>query len=407
MLIRVFYAFVLGLLLPWHSLAQDIPQDKPNPVTVELARLIARDLFELNSIPYLEPLVISANASSNAGFFHSAFVPTKDTFYIRFGIATMTGFVGDDRQTYKPQIATDTDPSLEVSDGVPFLYDRLKGIFAVGIETGEFFVPNEASTIFGPTDKTPITIPKEFLLEEIRKDPVYQLLPEDWQNSVDDALSSLPDEQELPGGIDIKQIFAAVPQLEIGTLYGSELLLRYIPPVRFSEEVGDISFWGVALKHSLSQYFGPDPIFDLAIQGAYQHTSIENTIGVTEAKLEADADIFNFNIHASKRYDVFDFYTGLSLERIDVRSTYTYTLPRETQISLNLLRKVSENPDIYEVQLPDYPGDDQPQVSEVSLDNNNVKWVVGAMATLGPVSLFVDYSISQFNILAGGFVVGF
>ncbi len=400
----------LCLILMLLSLAGVSAQIEENPqdeFAVQLARLLSKDLFELNSVPFLEPLVITANAATNAGFFRNATIPRDDTLYFRFSLVGMSGLVGDDRQFFAPNLPTEPG----TPEGTPFLialtYDELKGVFKRGKEEGWIDIPDMAATIFGPKEDTPINIPKDSLLVAVQRTLAYSLLPADQKEQVDDAINSLPVSQNLPGGADLSQIFAAVPQLEIGALYGSELLLRYIPPIEFSETVGKLSFFGLALRHSVSQYFGDAPYFDLAIQGAYQSTSIENTIGVTEAELTADADIFNLNMHASKRFDIFDVYTGLSFERIKVDASYVYTLPFSIQIDLGLLKEDPEGSANYVTDPPEFPGDTMPQTSSVTLENNNVKWVVGTAANFDPITVFIDYSISQFNILSGGIMVSF
>ncbi len=398
------FALLSGALITPKAVAQD-EQPVANETSVALTRLLARDIFELNSIPFLEPLVIAANASTNAGFFRNAWIPKEDTLYFRFSVVGMGGLVGDNRQYYNPNLPTDTTGVASSGEAIDAIYAQLLLIFQRGIETDNINLPDQAATIFGPTERAVFDIPTEYLLEEIRKNAIYVILPQAAKDNIDAAIESLPEQQTLPGGADMSVIAAAVPQLEIGALWGTELLLRYIPPVRFDDNVGDITFFGAAVRHSISQYFGDAPPFDLAIQGAYQTTSIENTIGVTEAKLQADADIFNVNIHASKTWDGFTAYSGLSFERIEVNTDYTYALPFETQIALNLLKETG--PGQYEVVLPDYPGDTAPQTSSVTLEDNNLKFIAGMMYTFDPVSIFVDYSFSEFNIISGGLMVSF
>ena len=59
--------------------------------SVIITRVLTKDLFELNNVPYMEPLVTSINATSNSRFFNQAFVPKKVSKpYFRFGVHGMT-----------------------------------------------------------------------------------------------------------------------------------------------------------------------------------------------------------------------------------------------------------------------------------------------------------------------------
>ncbi len=373
-------------------------QEPADPLTVEIVRMFSKDLFDQNSVPYLQPLVVTANAATNARFFSTAKIP-QDSLYIRFGVHVMAGFVSDDHAYYTPTIPSEPgwDPNRTPIGNAA--YEQIKTIFAKGIAEGEIDIPEQAATIFGPTEETSLEIPREYLVEEIRKTALYGLLDSTSKMNLENALLGLPDEQRLPKGADISSVVAAVPQLEIGSFMGTELLLRYIPSVEFDEVVGEFSFFGIGLKHSISQYFPTLPV-DVAIQGAYQNTTLENTVGVTSAKLLADADIYNANIHASYEFEPFTVYAGYSHEQISINTSYTYTIPWEIQIQLGLLKDFGNGE--YGVEDPLYPGDQEPQVSEVVLENTNRKFVVGLTGEFDGLVATLAYSVSQFNILSGG-----
>jgi hypothetical protein len=240
--------------------------------------------------------------------------------------------------------------------------------------------------------------------------PVYPFLPEHMRDSVKNVLLSMPGYFTFPQGANMSTIFAFIPQFEIGSLFGTELLLRAIPPIYMGEEIGDFAFWGIGLKHSLSQYF-PERYFDLAVQAVYQGTYLKNKVGITQSTMTANTTIFNLNIHASKHFEgILDIFTGLSYEMIDIGAEFEYVLPIETQAMVGLLR-IERFPDgseiIHKPEPPDYPGDTKPQKSAISIGDNNLKWIIGLSREIGPVSIFVDYSISQFNIFSGGLEVRF
>jgi hypothetical protein len=248
-----------------------------------------------------------------------------------------------------------------------------------------------------------VTLPSsDQMVNLLQNRPEYGLLDTATQAILDSLVGSLalPSSLTLPPGVNMSAIVAAVPQLEIGSWRGTEALIRFVPPVEFDPNVGEFSFWGFGLKHSLSQYF-PERWFDLAIQGVYQGTNLKNTVGFTESKLDASATIWSGNVHASKEWwDVFAVYTGLNYEYIDVTSTYTYVLPQEVQIALGLLP--TPPPGQPAVPTPEQPGDQNAQVSVVTVDNTNVKWTIGGTVHYEGFRLAIDYSVSSFNIFSAG-----
>lgn len=404
---RLAIALVFALL-PLASFAQETPY---NPFTVELVRLLSKDFFDLNSIPYLEPMVTAVNATSNARFFHSAYIPSNDTLYFRFGVHAMVGFVRDDQKLYTPHIPTErSNASGDIL--LDAVYNEIKTIFKRGIETGNIIPPETAPTILG-YGKNTFVIPVTYLRDEVKKNPLFQQLDTATQRVIDDALVQLPGALDLPPGGNMNTIMAAIPQLEIGSLYGTELLIRYIPPIELDTNIGDFSFWGIGLKHSLSQYW-QDPWLDVAAQIVYQGTNLKNVVGATNAELTSKATFWNGNINASKRFGKFTAFTGLAVENVDIAAEYVYTLPRQLQATLHLITWKDLNGDGQSTDdefVPDpangFPGDTKPQKSTVKINDTNVKWTLGGAVQFGPVSVFVDYSVSKFNIFSGGVDVQF
>jgi hypothetical protein len=171
-----------------------------------------------------------------------------------------------------------------------------------------------------------------------------------------------------------------------------------------SEEIGKFSFYGFGLKHSISQYFN-DPGFDMAVQGVYQTTELTNQVGVTNAELIATANMLNFNLQASKKFeDLFDVYTGFSYDQIEIDTKFTYFLSKEVQGQVGLLQPVkdSQGNNIDFIKAEGYPGDSSPQVASLLLNSNNFKWTIGLRKDIGDFAIFADYNVANFNIFSFG-----
>ncbi len=401
-------------------------QETANDYTVELARMFAKDMLHLNGKPYLSPMVVAVNAASNARFFNDAYVPQEvDKPYFKLSANAMVGFVPNEMMLYKPimptqQITTEgaseyfeynlLNGEIEIQDTAGLIHYAFLGLLYDGVTTGAIDVPDSASTVLGNVN-VPFVLPQDTLINLMRNlrvnipfvgdTTVFNLLPPDMQDSLIASLKLFPEKYNLPPGVDMSTVFAAVPQLTVGSLWGTEATVRVIPPITWDKNVGKFAFWGLALKHSISQYF-PERYFDLAIQTAYQGTYLENKVGVYKSYLEANASIFNINLHASKSFEnIIDIFTGISYEYIDITSDYTYYLPVEVQWQLGLLEFDSFDP------TPGHPGDQKPNLVKFDLSDSNIKWVIGAKRSIGPVDIFADFSLSEFNIFSGGLQYNF
>ncbi len=397
--------------------------------TIDLARKFSRDLFESNGVLYMEPVVRVINSTSNSRFFTQAYVPKKvNKPYFRIGIHGMTGLVNDGLKYYSPSMpskqfdanemgkffeynfVTQQFTRLDTVGLIHYLFQNMMYDGTKGNNAGLINVPSRASTALG-TGNTAFNLPHESMRTLFESHPLYNLpfIPQSLKDSVMSAINQFPEVFTLYGGSNLDVVFAAIPQFEIGSFYGTELLLRVIPPVNLGKTIGDFAFWGIGVKHSISQYFFDeynasgelidvqDRPFDIAAQFVYQGTYLQNKVGVTNADLEADATLLSCNLHASKSFrDIIDIYTGISYETIDIKSKYTYKLSAETQRQLGLLEQGSDVP------TPGYPGDQQPQTTELTLDASNIRWTIGFVKPIGNFDIFLDYSVSRFDILSGG-----
>lgn len=398
-----------------------------DPLAVDITRALTKNMFESNAIPFLQPMVNTINATSNSRFYDRAYVPRSvKKPYVRVSVNGMAGYINEDQRWFTPKV--DLGPRVNVILELPkygeIVIDQGKPSYKIGDkyadtlglatmlvnellrdsqDSGYIVVPDSGATLFGYKPDNLIRLPtNEQLVAVLRSRPEYKLLDSAGKAALDNLISNVNFGigLTLPTGVDMTNIIAAVPQIEIGSFYGTEILIRYIPPVEFDPNVGKFSFWGIGLKHSLSQYF-PERWFDMAIQGVYQGTSLQNTVGFTASKLEASATILSANLQASKNvWDMLDIYTGLAYEQISVTSTYTYVLPQETQIQLGLLPEPPKG----ELAVPtkEQPGDLKPQTSIISSGNTNIKWTIGASFAYGPLRVALDYNVSTFNIFSCG-----
>jgi hypothetical protein len=299
--------------------------------------------------------------------------------------------------------------TFEIQDTVGLYTYLLRTLIYDGLQDGSIEIPDESATLLGKDDKKIDLGDTSFVNNGRRRIESLEELfgvefPEELKDEILSTLDGLPQFFTLPKGSGLNAMQFGVPQLEIGSYFGTEFLIRYIPKINYGQTIGDFGFFGVGLKHSISQYFfdfDQERTFDLAVQFAYQSSTLENVFGETNARMESNADILNFNIQASKNIEgYFDVYGGISFEQIDISADLTYTLPIEVQQQLNL---VDENKETG----PGYPGDTKPQTTTLQVEDFNIKGILGIKKDIGPVSVFASYNISKFDIINGGLQYSF
>ncbi len=356
----LFLGMAIFVLTPSGSQAQF------NIDTKKLLENFSLQLFERNARGFMSPLVIVSNVGANDGFFNSAHIPQTNTIQstrldLQFSIRSMMAWVKDDQRAFHGSLPLEDQPGDD--EQLRLFKYLLRG----AVQAGELNPDITSATVFGSSGEF-FKIPKSYIRRTMPFIP-------------DSTLTRLPDSLQLTNGTNQNFVIAAVPQLSIGTFLNSQVLLRYIPPVRFDTAVGDFSFFGVALRHGFTNWFRHSPV-DAAIQVSYQHSTIDNTVGATRAKLAATTDMFSANLHASRRFGWIEPYIGVSYEHLESKGSYTFTLPK------NVVDQIG-----YDID---------PQVARISLSDDAIKLTVGATAHLGPVQVFVNAGIAKQFILGAG-----
>ncbi len=402
-------------------------QPSQDDLNIEISRRISVDLLGPNADPFMQPLTQTLNATANSRFFRTAEIPDTG-FYFRVNVGSMLGFVRNDQKTYTPvaptisqdmflkRVFTDKDlidvnilnPSMStIKDTTGLVVVIMKYLFEKGLTdpNSGFYFPDSAATVYGDRDER-FVIGKQYLADQITGgDPllgtVYNALTPELKQSIMNTITGLPNYLTLARGANVNTVVAGVPQIEIGSFLGTEIMLRYIPPIKYDTVIGKFSFWGIGIKHSINQYWEKAP-FNLAAQFVYQGSSIENSVGATNSQLSANTTIMGVNVQASKEWEGFNFYTGFAYETISINTDFTFYLPKELQRQLGLLPLDSDNP-----RPPMYPGDQRPQYTNALFKDNAVKFTMGISKTFGSLGICLDYNISKFNIVTLGVDVGF
>ncbi len=250
---------------------------------------------------YIQPIADLFGANMQAGWFHSAAIPTTGLNFT-VAIVGMGAVVGDDQKSY--------------SANSPF--------------GGTY----ETATVFGGQGGT-ATGPNGF----------------QYQGS--------------SGVINASLFPLASPQVRIGSIYGTEVALRWLPTVK-AGDLGDVSFFGIGVRHSVSQYLMEFPV-DIAAGFAYSKFSVGDLL---------DFKGLSIGAQASKKFVLLTLYSGLAWEKTTLNLAYKTT---------------SGNTPV-----------------DVDLDGaNKFRFTVGAGLDLFILTLFADANFGSVTNYSGGVAFGF
>lgn len=229
---------------------------------------------------YANPLANMLSAVFNSGQYHTA---DASGFHIYVSLQATGAFVPNSEKTFSTSFYYN-------SGNDPNLPPQLRGLRFYEHFTG---VP----TVLGGTSNTYL---------------------------IDTTLGGQPYRYgKLPDGINANFVPLIIPHIEIGSVLGTELLLRFLPASETNTSIGKINFYGVGLRHSISQYIPLLPV-DISAQVMYQHLGAGDLLTM---------DAWNIAALASIDLPIITLYGGVQLEQASMDVHYTFNepgLPMET-----------------------------------------------------------------------------
>lgn len=219
----------------------------------------------------------------------------------------------------------------------------------------------------------------------------------------------------LPQGTGIKESigFNPVPapmiQATIGLIRHTDLTVRLVPNIALGTNAGNISLWGIGLKHDLLQYLKLTKMlpFDLAVMGGYTQLQYQIPLNVppdqgATPKSGQPADFstqqfiskfnaFTANAIVSKKFVVITLYGSVGFNatnaNLDLRGNYPVTT------SVNALGQRQ-----YEVVVD--------PVNISSSSGNSAKISVGFQLKLAFFSLYGDFTRAKYSVATLGLGFG-
>jgi hypothetical protein len=268
---------------------------------------------EGNGKGYMQPLADAFGACMNSGLFQSAHV-SRAGFHLYVGLETMWAIVGDKQKTFTAK-------------------------------TDEYFNPAtsiKAPTLFGHNTSTSV--------------------PGTDSNGIPNGTSFY-----FPGGMNVKKLPIAAPQLTIGDIAGTDASLRWFATSSV-KDIGKIELFGWGIRHSLSQYMPLLPMVDIAAAFYTQSFKVGKIV---------DAQATLISLQGSISKSVLVVYGGIGMESSSLKIAYDYK-----------------------------NAEDQTETIKFDLKGKNkARLTLGVGLNLPGVKIHADYNIATQNVLALG--VGF
>lgn len=255
-----------------------------------------------NGRGYMQPLGDCFGAALNSGLNQTAGI-SPSGLHLRIGLHMMTALVAEDQKIFMAKTQGDFYPEQTVE--APTVFGSTEGASAVGIAgTGYLF----------------------------------------------------------PGGLDVQRLPIAVPQVILGSLFGTEVLFRFIQ-MDLDENFKELSLTGYGVRHSISQYFDHCPV-DITASIFMQKFNVGDIV---------QADALYYGLQASRRFGIVTLYGGLGAGSSN--TTIEYELDSETN----------------------------PQSISFDLDSGAALRInAGLQFKFGPLFIHADYNLGPQNVLALG-----
>lgn len=112
----------------------------------------------------------------------------------------------------------------------------------------------------------------------------------------------------------------AVPQLSIGTIFGTSFAFRYLPNIELNDEIGKLEYFGFSVQHNPSVWFPLGQVVDVSAAFFTQKLKVGTL-------LEANATHLGVQVSKSFGPGALSLtpYLGLGWETSDMKFTYNFS----------------------------------------------------------------------------------
>lgn len=254
---------------------------------------------------YVDPLLRALGSDLNGGLMNVPLSRGKvHGLDVYFGIKVLGTPIGESERrfdlTYSDRVTIDT-----YVEGIDPYIDGTR----IDLSVPATFTVRDAPTVFGPSEVGRATV-------HVRHDTVVTHMGRTIPVSVDTSYTV-----ETIGGLtELSMAPLPVPHLELGTLFGTSVMVRWLPTLSMND-VGSIGLSGFGLRHDIGQYI-PGSTLDVAVQAMWQNLRVADS---SEGEV-LHAATSSYTVSAGKRFGIVSLYGGLQVNSADMEVSYRYNL---------------------------------------------------------------------------------
>lgn len=343
---RVFFVFILTILFCC----------TPNFIIAQSLEETIQQLSEDAARQYVSPVVDGFGANLNSGWFQRAPKPIMSGFTFKVGLIAMGAFVDEAKRSFSTggsyYFQEDEARQLaEMINGWNQIPPQVQNEIIQAIMNTELSVQISGPTAIGSINEN------------------VQVQTGDFVVNVGSESYSIPGQSVILGVTGLvdnpPMLPAMAPQATIGTVLGTQLILRYLPNLTISDEIGQMKYFGWGIQHNPEVWL-MDPL------------PVDVSVGYYRQKLQIGS-IFEettnaFGIHVSKDFGNLLLgitpYAGFMFEGSKMKLKYKYELDSSLDpIDVNI---------------------------EIDGQNKS-RFIVGFGINLAMVNIIADYNFSDTN----------
>lgn len=214
---------------------------------------------------YLAPIVSAFGTNLNAGWYHKAPAPQKFGFHFEAGAVAMGTLLGGGSKTLNvagsfrlntaqaQDVASQVDTSGLAGTGQG---QTLQDSVAAALRRTDIDVVFSGPTVIGSEETV--------MSYEVAAQPLTV------NTAGGDTTITLPvvsDELDGVTGVlaDLPALPLVAPQITVGTVYGTNLTLRWLPEVKTNDDIGNVKFFGFGVQHNPGVWLGSALPVDLSV----------------------------------------------------------------------------------------------------------------------------------------------
>lgn len=367
-------AAALALMAARPALGQDL---------LDNLRVLGRDAAK----QYLDPAASSFGAAMNVGWFYRPPDPKPFGLDIDFGVVSIGSlYVGAPRhfETTGTFSFNQAQAAL-IIDSAFSAFSQDPRVLALSDAQRQALRDTLISRVSGPditvTMRGPTAVGPEndSLYIQFQGDPLVVTVPGSVSGAAFDTTIVLgPQQVTLPvegvlGALPFLPLGA--PRITVGTVFGTQASIRWLPKVQIAEDMGDVGLFGIGVQHNLAVWFPDESPLDVTLDAHWQWLEVEDTF---------TSNAFSGGVTASKTFGDRKLgvipYAGAAFDYSSITADYDFTI--------------------------DTPQGEVVRHADFTVEGaNNAHFTLGMAIMLFHVSLAGDYNFGEYNAFSASLMV--